>query len=320
MVTRNAHAAGMQLAFIVFLAPLLWHCAPQPKPELILERVVSGNVGHPSDLVRIDEGFAVTELLNDRVVILPAIDAGVTRVLPVDASFKLKSPHFLAISEDGGLIASEGWGSTVIEFADSDGREWRRIRGSEGDELNAPHGICVDDSGWIYIADSLNSRIVRTRGTAYESMQVLPDPQGVIGYGRQLRCRDGELWLANSYEKRERINPGTGSNVIRVRSFERGEIDIVFEFPHDGYNVTGLEIIDSRWIVLGFWVGVNRAVLVDTHTGEYQRLEHPGPEYGPPYGIWLDREENRLYVSYLGDIHNRTHKGGIAIYKLTWKS
>ena len=65
--------------------------------------------------------------------------------------------------------------------------------------LNAPHGICVRKNGeWLYIADSLNSRLVRV-SLQSQRWQVFPDHDRRVAYGRQLLCREDGLWLAERY-------------------------------------------------------------------------------------------------------------------------
>ncbi len=291
------------------LAWWLWSTGRDPLLEL--EQVYTTPLEHPSHVLELHGEFVATELYTGRLAFSRSLDFQTVRYLdPARFQQRLEAPHFLAGRDTGGYLVSEGWGSGVVAIRDSTGEGWQRIQGGDGLRLEWPHGICVDSQGWIHVADSFNSRLVRFRAGDDGEWQIFPDHAGLIDYGRQILCREDGLWLANSYW---RLNPGTGSNVLRIVDFTAGDAEVVVSFP--GVFATGLEIIDNRWLVVGLWSTRRRLQVLDLATGRRQQLRRAPPELGAPYGMYFDRTERRLIVAHVGNIDDKPHPGGIAVYR-----
>lgn len=66
-----------------------------------------------------------------------------------------------AITPDGQILVSDGYGNGCVHRFSPDGRHlssWGQCGTGEG-EFNLPHAINCDDDGWIYVADRENHRI-----------------------------------------------------------------------------------------------------------------------------------------------------------------
>lgn len=300
----------------VILGTIIYRSTDSASEHTPLTRVAVVNeaVAFPGDIIKAWGYFIATEIYKNRLVI--SADASFRYPVylePGPDQPRLHSPHYLAYADDLGLIVSEGWGQSISLIGKPADREWQRSHGPPGDKLDAPHGVCASNDGWIYIADSLNSRLVRFRIGDGNEWQVFDDRQKLLGYGRQLLCRDDGVWISNSYEKREGINPGDGGNVVRIADFEAGVVDVVVSFPST--NLTGIEVLDDRYLAVGLWGAHQSFVLVDLEDPE-RRFVHDRPAgvSGPPYGFLFDREADQLLVTWLGDIHQRTNRGAITIY------
>ena len=70
-------------------------------------------------------------------------------------------PTDVAIAEDGSFYVSDGYGNNRVVKFSATGRylfEWGK-RGNEEGEFDIPHGISLDSSGRVYVADRENNRI-----------------------------------------------------------------------------------------------------------------------------------------------------------------
>lgn len=284
-------------------------------PPLAQTAVHHEVVAFPGDVIKAWGQYVATEIFSNRLAV--SQDAGFPAPVylqPAPGQRPLASPHYLGFSENVGLIVSEGWGGSIALIANPTDQDWRRPKGPSGDKLNGPHGVCVGDDGWIYVADSLKSRLVRYRPDSQNPWQVFDDPQGILGYGRQLLCRPDGVWVSNSYEDREGIHPGNGGNVVRIVDFEQGQFEIVATFP--ATNITGIEVIDDRYLVVGLWGSSQSLVVIDLEQEERRFVYHrPEGVMGPPYGFHFDPDTNELLVTWLGDIHQRTNRGAISVYR-----
>ncbi len=320
---RSVLPAGEKLAVtrtfaLLIILLLVAACDRDEALTLRLETIHTGTLFHPAYVRPVRGSYVALELLANRVVI--GSDESFSRrrhTNPEAAGQHLASPHYFATHGDGSLLVSEGWGQSIVAIDPNDfSRPWQRFRGPKGERLNAPHGICTAVDGWIYVADSLNSRLVRFRDMQGRDWQVFPDNERRIAYGRQLLCRQDGVWLANSYEKRPKLNPGTGGNILRIREFASGAAEEVAAFPNE--NITGLAVAKNRWLIVGLWAKQRRLAIVDLSTGRTERVPRPPELSGPPYGLHLDTDTQRLWVAYIGDIYKKQNQGGLALYRLSW--
>lgn len=269
---------------------------------------------NPGDIIKFKGHYVVTQVFDHRLAVFDDLETPDLRYFdPSTLGKNLKSPHFLAIAPDGGLLISDGWGSSIVEIDDLGGKHWRQFTGVDK-SFRAPHGICVDEDGWIYVGDSLNSRLVRFRDMTGRDWQVFRDVDNQVSYIRQLVCRDGAVLASNSYENRPGLNPGSGGNILKIEDFESGKARVLFEFPDT--NITGLQPLDDNRFVVGLWGARRRLAVVDTREPgrtEFQRLA-----LGTPYGMYYDAAAGRMLVAHIGKISKDPEKrqiGGIAIYR-----
>ncbi len=270
-----------------------------------------GHLQHPTDAIVIGGELWVTELYRNRLVRLDReTDGQFAAGAPTVFAEGIKAPHFLAI-DSRHLYASEGWGRAVVRVDPQLAVVVSTVE--TGTTLNAPHGLCVAD-GRIHIADSLNSRLVRV-GLDGGAAEVFGDEDRRVGYVRQLLCTDRGLFLANTYERREGINPGEGSNILLVEDFENGKVREIAAYR--GTGTTGLALATNRYLVVSLW-HAGRILVYDLEApdDDPRTLEIPDGPTGPPYGLYYDEHERRLYASFMGDIFEHRHHGGIAVYSL----
>ncbi|MDP9229976.1 MAG: peptidyl-alpha-hydroxyglycine alpha-amidating lyase family protein, partial [Bacteroidota bacterium] len=85
---------------------------------------------------------------------------GEAKVAGKDATH-FNRPTDVAVTSDGSFYVSDGYGnSRIVKFSPT-GKylfEWGKKGDKEG-EFNIPHGIALDESGNVYVADRENSRI-----------------------------------------------------------------------------------------------------------------------------------------------------------------
>ena len=133
----------------------------QKQPSFKWVAFHQGFVEHPSDILAFDNKLWITELLNHRVVAVDKLTTGeLVDVKPDNKKHSFFSPHFLA-SDQENLYISEGWGSSIYALDKTNNYAVSK-HPDNSKELNAPHGICMQND-WLYIADSLNSRLVRIK-------------------------------------------------------------------------------------------------------------------------------------------------------------
>lgn len=280
------------------------------KPALT---ITDPGLRQPTDIVRFKGRYVVSELYNNRLAIFDDLDLGnLGHFDPASVGGRFKSPHFLAVTPWDTLLISNGWGKSIVEITDLDGNGWKEFSGIDR-SFNAPHGICVDDNGWIYVGDSLNSRLVRFRDMDGGDWEVFEDVDARISYIRELACRNGEIWASNSYENRPGLNPGEGSNLLKITDFASGQVEVVASFPDA--NATGMLPIDNDAVLMGLWGMQRRLALVDTRgpsTEVFPRLD-----LGTPYGTYRDEQARRIIVTYIGKLsaQERQEIGGIAVYR-----
>lgn len=286
-------------------------------PKLQLEHVFTGNLAHPAHVVYKDGYYFAAELFGNRVALSKNIDFEELDYAEdkEGKTMEMSSPHFIFPITHQRLLVSEGWGSEIATL-DLKTYEFEQFEGDDEPGFRAPHGVCYEPkSGWVYVADSLRSRLVRYQLEDQSQFEVFSDKDKKIAYGRQLLCAESGLWLSNSYEGRPGMNAGNGSNLLRITDFNLGKVDVVASFP--GTNMTGVSELNERWLVVALWGDYEQLVLVDKK-GKIEPiyLENSVGLKGAPYGLDYDRESGRLLVSHIGDIDKRTDKGGLAVYRV----
>jgi hypothetical protein len=305
-------AAAAVLAALV--AWLLWPAnAGQVGPDDFVEPRQTLRQGMQSigDVVRFQGRYVAADLLANRLVVFDDLALDEPRYFePASIGQRLYAPHFLAVSPRGTLLISEGWGTSIVEIGDLDGGGWRRFYG-KGLRLNAPHGICVDRDGWIYVGDSLNSRLVRFRDMDGTDWQVFADVDKRIAYIRQLRCEDGAVWAANSYENRPGLNPGKGANILKIADFASGRVEEVARIADA--SITGFAPLGGGHLLVSLWGPHRRLGFGDLATGKITVIPGSALALGIPYGIYRDPNSAALLVAYLGT-SDTAHDGGIAVF------
>jgi hypothetical protein len=313
------HALARRLVRLLSLVPILATTAGCPTvveyPDFASPSAVIADPGlaHPADVVRFKGHYVAAELYGNRLAVFDDLDLADLRYFdPASIGQKFKAPHYLAVTPWDTLLISNGWGTSIVEIADLDGSGWKEFSGV-GRSFRAPHGICVDESGLIYVADSLNSRLVRFSDLDGSDWQVFDDVDRQVSYVRELVCEAGAVWLANSYEGRPGLNPGRGSNILRITDFNSGAAESVFEFAD--VNITAALPLDRTTILVGLWGTQRRLALVDT--GQSSAHLRDRLHIGVPYGTYLDRTAREILVAHFGRLSSEPgfNRGGIAVYR-----
>jgi hypothetical protein len=280
------------------------------EPALLL---TDSGLSQPGDVVRFQGRYVATELYKNRLAIFDDLALNnLEHFEPETINEQFRSPHFLAVTPWDTLLISNGWGDSIVEIADLEGNGWKEFSGI-GRPLRGPHGICIDNEGWIYVGDSLNSRLVRFKDMDGTGWEVFEDAEQRISYIRELACRNGVVWASNSYENRPGLNPGEGSNLLKITDFESGRLEIVASFP--GTNTTGVLPVDDDTVVVGLWGLMRRLTLVDTRSGDTDLYARHG--FGTPYGTYHDAETGAVLVTYVGRLSGEETRdvGGIGVYR-----
>lgn len=300
---------------VIKLALLLAGCSPQaqiPDFEHPVMLVKDTRLQHPTDIVKFKGRYVATELYNDRLAIFDDLQLrNLEYFEPARINRKFSAPHFLAITPRDTLLISNGWGDSIVEIENLEGRGWKEFNGIDK-KFSAPHGLCVDNAGWIYVGDSLNSRLVRFRDIQGRDWQVFADLDRQISYIRQLVCRDGVVWVSNSYENRPGLNPGQGGTVLAITDFSSGRAATVFSF--EKANITGVLPINDNDLLVGLW-GIRRQLLLFDIKGQTAKV-FKRSELGTPYGMHFDNAASQVLVAHIGKLADRDREniGGIAVY------
>ncbi len=299
------------IAYAFFLKPV--------KLEITIESFQQGLFEHPADIIEFKGSFWITELLSNQIIESDlSLSKTLKNVSHPSPKKNFSSPHYLA-TDDNSLFISGGWGRSIYAFDQSlkNFKEFTHTDDSDIFKLNAPHGVCRQDD-WLYIADSLNSRLIRIDINSSDKIEVFADHDKLIAYGRQLLCEKDSVWLSNSYEKREGLNIGNGANVLKISDFDSGKAEIITEFPNT--NITGIYLHQQRYLITAQW-HTNSISIFDTKQKEhYGYIELPQPYAGVPYSIFFSEQTKRIYITFIGDIYNKQNKGGIAVYSIHKKA
>lgn len=290
---RSGAATGFVAALM--LLAMLPAAAGLPAPADWERTVVRhASLAHPSHVLPGGDRLWVADVLADAVFEIDGLPpTHVTRRAP--PSRRLASPHFLAWAPDGSLLATEGWGSALAALDAAGG--WRRFTG-RGEGFSAPHGVCVDDRGWIHVADSLHSRLVRFRNLDGEDWQEFADSAARVGYARQVVCAGGALYVANSYPDRPGIHAGSGGNVLRIDDWDSGEVAVELEFP--GAHVTGVWPLDARHRLVSLWRTEEPLVLCRVDEQRCEPVPLGDEKLGIAYGIYFDPATRSGIVAFIG--------------------
>lgn len=303
-----SYASKVSLFIVVLLLSVCLFLKRDHDTFSITKVIRLPGVQKPSSILKYNNRYVITELQNNRLAILENLERGQVKYFdPKSIGKNFSSPHYLALTPWGTLLTSNGWGNSVIEIADLEGKNWREFSG-KGKKMNAPHGICVDDQGWIYVGDSLNSRLVRFKDMNGADYEVFSDNNRVIAYARQLVCRENTVWISNSYEQRPGLNPGSGGNVLLIDDFESGEAKIVYENLQS--TITGIMPVKDV-VLVALWGDSQPIISKNLLNGQEEKITVPGNGLGIAYGFFKDDDNGRVLVTYFGDF--KDNDGGIVI-------
>ena len=120
-----------------------------------------------------------------------------------------------AISPDGHLFVSDGYGNACVHKYSPDGKlvkSWGES-GSDPGQFNIVHNITADDDGWIYVADRENHRVqvFDTEGATRRSGTTSTGPAAST-------CRAAPARTASSASS-DRAWPSTATTRISARAF-----------------------------------------------------------------------------------------------------
>lgn len=265
---------------------------------------------NPADIIQFQGKYVATELYKNRLAIFDDLQFSNLRHFdPQKIGKRFRSPHFLAVTPQNSLLISNGWGNSIIEIQDLEGKGWKEFHGFEP-PFRAPHGICVDRDGWIYVGDSLNSRLVRFKDMDGTDWQVFADHEKKISYIRELHCKDDGVWISNSYEKREGLNPGNGSNVLKITNFPSGEVEVIHAVNDS--NITGfIAVDDSLYVNLFKGQSVHEVKLTGKESLNTDQIIRRGSiGLGVPYGTYSAPEGDLHLISYFGKFDSPDNLGG----------
>lgn len=298
-----------RLAVLAWLAVIAaaCGCAPAPPDLHVVGSHQHPDLWNPTDVVRFHGKYVASEMYRNQLAIFDDLSfAGLTHFDPHSIGKRFIAPHFLSVTPHDTLLISNGWGKSIVEIADLDGRGWKEFSGV-GRHFNAPHGVCADRQGWIYVGDSLNSRLVRFRDMTGRDFEEFADLEKKIGYVRQVVCADDGVWIANSYEHRAGINPGRGDNILRIRDFASGRVEVIV--ANAASNNTGVAPLPGG-VAWAEWSGGARIRLAD-RTGRIRGGVDPIPDLGVPYGFYHDPRHHLVLVAYFGSFDWQHQHGGI---------
>lgn len=109
----------------------------------------------------------------------------------ITAAGPFNLPTNVAVSDEGHIFISDGYGNARIHHFDSDGsliRSWGQPGVGAG-QFNVPHGICIDSQKRVLVADRENSRIqifdvegllLDIWDDVIRPCQIFPTPEGLL--------------------------------------------------------------------------------------------------------------------------------------------
>lgn len=272
----------------------------QPTEHLkVLGKHTHPQLQNPSDIIFFKGKYVATELKRNRLAYFDDLNfTNLQHFDPKTIGKEFRSPHFLAISPTNTLLISNGWGDSIVEIENLVGKGWRSFKGIGDKNFSAPHGLCVDAvNGWIYVGDSLASRVVRFKDMEGLDWQVFVDNERKISYVREMVCENGAVWLANSYEKRAGLNPGKSSNVLKITDFDSGNVEEIW--ANETTSITGLMIF-GKTILAGFWG--SRSVDQFNLTNGTTRNVSGVHDLGVPYGMFHFPAKDIYLATFFGSL------------------
>lgn len=306
----------MLLVLVLLTPPLsvFGQAFPAPADIANAHELITNGIRNPADIIEFKGRLVATELLSNRLAIFDYPEfKGLEYFDPERIGESFRSPHFMALAPGGGLLISNGWGSSIVSIDDLEGGGWTSFSG-KGKKFSAPHGICVDRDGWIYVGDSLNSRLVRFRNMRGDGWQVFEDVDRRISYTRKLVCRDDGVWISNSYADRPSLNPGTGANVLRVTDFESGKVEEMYAIDYAG--ITGILPLSGNSLPIGVWGKTAKVGVVDIASNAMTLVPRFQDGLGIPYGFWFDGDNGILFVAHTGGLKlNDIRTGAISVHR-----
>ncbi len=133
------------------------------------------------------------------------VDSGNNRVLKFEGeAFRraigediLKDPYGVGVSIEEGTVFVADWGSGTVESFDADGNH---LESKELEDFSLPIKVDVDDEGYIWVVDMINSRVgkydSKFRRIAFID-GVVPSPRGVAIMGKG---PNSTLWVAGTHK------------------------------------------------------------------------------------------------------------------------
>ncbi len=164
----------------------------------------------------------------------------------------LNMPTDMAVTKQGDVFVSDGYGNNRIVHFDSKGtmvKEWGKM-GVGADEFSLPHAIDMDSQGRLYIADRNNQRIqvYDQDGKRLDSWQNL-----IVPWGFCITPED-EIWVCGSSPMPWRVDPNYPTAPLGCPPYDqivmkfdtRGKLLQLTSFPKgmDGKEYPG----DLNWV------------------------------------------------------------------------
>jgi sugar lactone lactonase YvrE len=160
----------------------------------------------------------------------------------------LNMPTDMAITREGDIFVSDGYGNARIVHFDKNGKymhEWGEL-GSRPGQFSIPHAIAVDSRGRLYVADRNNVRvqIFDQKGKLLDEWRNLVVPWGFCV------TKDDEIWVCGSSPMQWRKEDGAlgcpPKDQIFMKFNPDGKLLQLFTLPK---GIDGLERVgEVNWV------------------------------------------------------------------------
>lgn len=172
----------------------------------------------------------------------------------------LNMPTDMAISPQGDVFVSDGYGNNRIVHFDKNGKfvkEWGEL-GHKPGQFSIPHAICMDSRGRLYVADRNNVRVqvFDQDGKFIDEWRDLITPWGFFV------SKKDEIWVCGSspmqWRKEDKVLGCPPKDQIVMRFAPSGKVLGLYTFPKgaDGLERPG----DLNWV---------HAIAEDSHGNLY---------------------------------------------------